>query len=53
MNPQSYNHKEEDETYPLSTIDIAKTQQKDQELKINYKQNAKTPREDLRHKSAT
>ncbi len=35
------NHREEDETYPLTTIEIAKAQQKDQELKVYFKKNAK------------
>jgi hypothetical protein len=51
------NHGEENEIYPLTTIEIAKVQQKDQELKVYYKQNAKTPQKDRfltyqRHKSA-
>ncbi len=41
------NHKEEDETYPLTTIEIAKAQMKDKELKIYYTQNAKTPEKDM------
>jgi hypothetical protein len=41
------NHGEEDEIYPLTTIEIANAQQKDQELKVYYKQNAKTPKEDM------
>jgi hypothetical protein len=41
------NHGEEDGIYPLTTIEIAKAQQKDQELKVYYKQNAKTPKEDI------
>jgi hypothetical protein len=40
------NHGEEGEIYPLTTIKIAKAQQKDQELKVNYKQNTKTLKED-------
>ncbi len=31
--------------YTLTTIEIAKAPKKDQELKIYYKQNAKTPKE--------
>jgi hypothetical protein len=31
------NHGEEDETYPLATIEIAEAQQKDQELKVFFK----------------
>jgi hypothetical protein len=38
------NHGEEGEIYPLTTIEIAKAQQKDQELQVYYKQNAKTPK---------
>jgi hypothetical protein len=41
------NHGEEDKIYPLATIEIAKAQQKGQELKVFYKQNVK-PKEDLR-----
>jgi hypothetical protein len=41
------NHGEENEIYPLSTIEIAEAQQKDQELKVYFKQNAKTPKEDM------
>ncbi len=35
------NHKEEDEIYPLTTIEIAEAQHKDQLLKVYYKKNAK------------
>jgi hypothetical protein len=35
------NHREEAETFPLTTIEIAEAQQKDQELNVYYKQNAK------------
>jgi hypothetical protein len=42
------NHGEEEKIYRLTIIEIAKAQQKDQELKIYYKQNAKTPKEDMR-----
>jgi hypothetical protein len=41
------NHREEDEIYHLTTKEIAEAQQKDQEYKIYYKQNAKTPKEHL------
>jgi hypothetical protein len=34
---------EEDKVYPLTIIEIAKAQKKDQNLKIYYKGNAKTP----------
>jgi hypothetical protein len=40
------NHREEDELYPLTTIEIAEAQKKVQELKIYYKQTAKTPGKD-------
>jgi hypothetical protein len=36
------NHRKEDEIHPLTTIEIARAQQKDQEIK---EQNAKTPME--------
>jgi hypothetical protein len=36
-------HGEEDKIYPLTIIEIAEAQKKDQNLKIYYKQNAKTP----------
>jgi hypothetical protein len=36
------NHVEEDEIYLLPTIEIAEAQEKDQELKVYYKQNAIT-----------
>ncbi len=36
-------HGEEDEINPLTVIEIAEAQKKDQNLKIYYKQNAKTP----------
>jgi hypothetical protein len=41
------NHKEEDEIYPLTTIEIAEAQKIDQELKMFYKSNAKTSEKDL------
>jgi hypothetical protein len=37
------NHGEEEEIYPLTIIETEKAQKKDQNLKIYYKQNAKTP----------
>ena len=37
------NHKEEDKIHPLPTIEIADAQKKDQNLKIYYTLNAKTP----------
>jgi hypothetical protein len=36
------NHGEEDEIYPLTTIEIAEAQRKDQELKVYYKKKGKT-----------
>jgi hypothetical protein len=41
------NHGKEDEIYPLTTIEIAEAQQKDRELEVYYKGNAKTPKEDI------
>ncbi len=41
------NHGEEDEIYPLTTIEIAEAQRKDQELKIYYKKNARMPKKDM------
>jgi hypothetical protein len=41
------NYREEDEMYPLTTIEITKAQKKDQELKIYYKQTAKTQEKDM------
>jgi hypothetical protein len=38
------NHGEEDEIYPLTTIEIAEAQRKDQELKVHYKKNAIMPK---------
>jgi hypothetical protein len=37
------NHGKEDEIYPLTTIEIAEAQKRDQNLKIYYKYNTKTP----------
>ncbi len=42
------NHGEEEEIYPLTTIDIAEAPRKDQELKVYFKKNAPTPKEDVR-----
>jgi hypothetical protein len=39
-------HKEEDEVYPLTTIEITEAQHKDQELKVYFKKNAKMPQKD-------
>jgi hypothetical protein len=41
------NHGEEDEIYPLTTIEIAEAQCKDQELKAYYKKNAIMPKKDV------
>ena len=41
------NHGEEDEMYPLITIEIAKAQKKDQNQKIYYKKNVKTSKEGM------
>jgi hypothetical protein len=41
------NHKEEDEIYPLTTIEIAGDQHKDQELKAYYKKDAVLPKKDM------
>ncbi len=41
------NHREEDKIYPLTIIEIAKAQNRDQNLKIYYKQNAKTPEKEM------
>jgi hypothetical protein len=38
------NHGEEDETYPLTTIEIAEAQSKDRELKVYYKKNTIMPK---------
>ena len=40
-------HKGEDEIYPLTLIEIADAQHKNQELKVYYKKNAKMPQKDL------
>ncbi len=39
LNLMFANHREEDEIYHLTTIEIAEAQRKDQELKVYYKQN--------------
>ncbi len=49
-------HEEEGEIYPLTTIEIAEAQQKDQELRVYFKKNAKCHKKMyifilLRHKS--
>ncbi len=40
-------HGEEDDIYPLTTIEIAEAQKKDRNLKIYYKRNAKTPKKGM------
>ena len=40
-------HGEEDKIYPLTIIEIAEAQKKDRNLKIYYKQNAKTPKKGM------
>jgi hypothetical protein len=40
-------HKEEDEIYPLTMIEIAEAQCTDQELKVFLKINAKMPQKDI------
>jgi hypothetical protein len=40
-------HKEEEEIYPLTLIEIANAQRKDQELKVYFKKNAKMPQKDI------
>jgi hypothetical protein len=41
------NHVDEDEIYPLTTLEIAEAQHKDQELKAYFKKNARMPEEDM------
>jgi hypothetical protein len=41
------NNGEEDEIYPLITIEIAEAQCKDQELKVYCKKNARMPKKDM------
>jgi hypothetical protein len=40
-------HKKEDKMYPLTLIEIADAQCKDQELKVCFKKNAKMPQKDI------
>jgi hypothetical protein len=40
-------HKEENEIYPLTTIEMADAQHKEQELKVFFKKNAKMPQKDI------
>ncbi len=41
------NHREEDEIYPLTAIEIAEAQQKDQEFKAYFKKNARMPKKNI------
>jgi hypothetical protein len=41
------NHRETDEIYSLTTIEIAEAQHKEQELKAYYKKNAIMPKKDM------
>jgi hypothetical protein len=41
------NHREEDEIYPLTAIEIVEAQRKDQELKAYYKKNAIMPKKNI------
>jgi hypothetical protein len=41
------NHGEEEEIYPLTTIDVAEAQRKNRELKVYYKKNARMPKKDM------
>ncbi len=40
-------HKKEVEMFPLTTIEIAEAQRKDQELKVYFKKNAKFPKKNI------
>jgi hypothetical protein len=40
------NHGEEEEIHPLTTIEMAEAQRKDQELKVYYKKNTGMPKKD-------
>ncbi len=41
------NHGEEEEINPLTTIEIAEAQRRDQELKVYYNKNARMPKKDM------
>ncbi len=41
------NHGEEDEIYPLTTMEIAEAQRRDQEVKVYHEKNAKIPKKDI------
>jgi hypothetical protein len=40
-------HKEEDKIYPLTIIEIAEAQRKDEELKVYFKKKIKKPKRDV------
>jgi hypothetical protein len=40
-------HKEEDDIYPLTTIEIAEVQRRDQQLKVYLRKNAKMPQKNI------
>jgi hypothetical protein len=40
-------HEEEDDIYPLTTIEIAEAQRKDRDLKVYFKKNTKMPHKDV------
>jgi hypothetical protein len=44
LNFKFANHGEEDDIYPLTTVEIAEAQHKDQELKAYFKKNARMPK---------
>ncbi len=51
-NPKDLNflfetHREEEEIYPLTTIEITEAQRKDHELKVYYKKNIRMPKKDM------
>jgi hypothetical protein len=50
MNLVFANHGEEEEIYPLTTIEIAKAQKEDQQLKIYYKNDVLTSNKDISFK---
>ena len=47
MNLVFTNHGEEEDIYPLTTIEIAEAQKKDQQLKIYYKKDAISSKKDI------
>jgi hypothetical protein len=50
MNLVFVNHGEEEEIYPLTTIEIAKAQKEDRQLKIYYKKDVLTSNKDISFK---